>query len=61
MEYALEINDLVKRYPTSASRRKGFFFIHGGIRSFSGIFSLLKGVKGPFIEALRGVNIRVKK
>ncbi len=63
MEYTIETTGLVKRYPTSARRERGhFFFRRGGrIDSFSSILSVLKGVKGPFIEALRGVDLKIKK
>lgn len=60
-EYAIETIDLVKRYPTSARKERGFFGFHGGqVTSFGGILSVLRGTKGPFIEALRGVNLKVK-
>lgn len=65
MEYAIETIDLVKRYPTSARRWRGAFFPGGSrgggrVDSFSGMLSVLRGTKGPFIEALRGVNLRIK-
>ena len=65
-DYAIETVELVKRYPTTARKvrdregrraaRRG-----GGIQSFRGILSAIKGVKGPFIEALRGINLKVKR
>ena len=66
MEYAIETIDLVKRYPTSARRDRGVFHFGGGrggspVDSFSGILNILRGTKGPFIEALRGVNLKIKK
>ena len=63
--YTIETNKLVKRYPTSAKRRRGrgfhFHGHHGHIHSLGGILSIIKGTKGPFIEALRGVDLKVKK
>ncbi len=65
MDYAIETIDLVKRYPTSSrSERAGL--LHGGhhgggrVVSFGGMLSALRGTKGPFMEALRGVNLRIK-
>lgn len=70
--YAIETIELVKRYPTTARREMGErvgggrIIIRtsggrGGVQSFGGILSAIKGTKGPFIEALRGVNLKVKK
>ncbi len=64
-EYAIETINLVKRYPTSASRERGIFFQggfggRGRVLSFGGILGALKGMKGPFIEALRGVDLKIK-
>ncbi len=61
--YAIETIGLVKRYPTSARRERGTFF-GGGRRggsfgSFSEIIRVLRGTKGPFIEALRGVDLKI--
>ena len=66
MDYVIKTIELVKRYPTSArkAREGGHFHFHGrggGIHSFGGILSVIKGTKGPFIEALRGVNLQVEK
>jgi ABC-2 type transport system ATP-binding protein len=65
MEYAIETIGLVKRYPTSVRRERGGLFFggfHGGGRvdSFGGIIGVLRGMKGPFIEALRGVDLKIK-
>lgn len=65
--YAIETIDLVKRYPTSARRQgavsgRGFGGRgHGGVDSFGSIFSFFKRKKGPYVEALRGVNLQIKK
>jgi len=65
LEYAIETVDLVKRYPTTLSRT-----IAGGPRghgsrgtvgSFSTILEAIKGSRGPFIEALKGINLRIKR
>jgi ABC-2 type transport system ATP-binding protein len=62
VEYTIETIDLVKRYPTSARRDRAFPGRFGTrVDSFNGILSVLKGTKGPFIEALRGVNLQIKK
>jgi len=60
-EYAIETIDLVKRYPTSARRERDGPGGHIGrqVTSFSGVFNALKGSKGPFVEALRGVSLKV--
>ncbi|MFH0848897.1 MAG: ABC transporter ATP-binding protein [archaeon] len=63
MEYAIETIDLIKRYPISARRETGGYGFgghRGGINSFTAMTSLLRGSRGPFIEALRGVNLRIK-
>ena len=57
MDYAIETIGLVKRYPTAA-RLEGHY--HGG-PSFGGILNTFKRTKGPFIEALRGVDLQVKR
>ena len=65
-DYVIETRDLVKRYPASTrTRAEGGPFRFGGrgggVSSFGGILGLITGTKGPFIEALRGVNLQVKK
>ena len=65
MNYAIETINLVKRYPTSA-RRGGTARGRGGsgrgsVDSFGGILRVLRGRKGPFIEALRGINLQIKQ
>jgi len=63
-DYAIETIDLVKRYPTSRrSETGGAFFHHGprSVQSLGGILSAIKGTEGPFIEALRGVNLKIKR
>lgn len=63
--YAIETIDLIKRYPTTGRSDEGGF--RGGpgggrgIRSFGSIFGVLKRTQGPYIEALRGVNLQIKK
>jgi ABC-2 type transport system ATP-binding protein len=69
MEYAIETIGLVKRYPTSQPpRMRGLFSPgagpvggRGGPTSFSEIIRVLRGKKGPFVEALRGVDLKVKE
>lgn len=60
-EYAIETIDLVKKYPTSARRERGAFGHGGQVTSFSGILGVLRGTKGPFVEALRGVSLKIEK
>ncbi len=64
MDAAIETVNLVKRYPTSARQgREGrFLYWHGGsVPSMGGFLNVLKGTKGPFIEALRGVSLKIGK
>ncbi len=62
MEYAIETIDLVKRYPTSARNEHAHIHIGGAhVHPVGGILKLFKSNKGPFIEALRGVNLKVKE
>jgi ABC-2 type transport system ATP-binding protein len=61
MNYTIETIGLVKRYPTSA--KSGAVGPDGRpkVRGVStGIFSALRSSKGPFIEALRGVDLQIK-
>jgi len=65
-EYVIETINLIKRYPTSARREMGppHGRFHGGfggqVVSFGGILNILRKRKGPFIEALRGVDLKIK-
>ncbi|HYA22374.1 MAG TPA: ABC transporter ATP-binding protein [Thermoproteota archaeon] len=63
MGYAIETVDLVKRYSTSTRNVRGRFGGPGpgpwGVTSFSGLLNVLKRPKGPFVEALRGVNLKI--
>lgn len=75
-EFAIETINLIKRYPTSSKKLEerghpppgppppgpppGGMGFHGP-PMMGGFFALLKGSRGPFIEALRGVNLKVKK
>jgi ABC-2 type transport system ATP-binding protein len=61
MNYTIETIGLVKRYPTSA--RSGTVGPDGRpkVRGVSTvIFNALKSSKGPFIEALKGVDLQIK-
>ena len=65
MEYAIETVNLVKRYPTTA-RRDVVRGPHGhgargNIGSMGAILEAIRGSRGPFIEALKGVNLRIGK
>jgi ABC-2 type transport system ATP-binding protein len=62
MSYAIEAIGLVKRYPTSA--KAGTVAPDGRprVRGVStGIFSALWGSKGPYIEALKGVDLKINR
>jgi ABC-2 type transport system ATP-binding protein len=65
LTYAIETIDLVKRYPTRARGEGGGFWGGrgggGAVGSFVNILGVLKGTKGPFLEALRGVNLQIKQ
>ncbi len=65
MDYAIETIDLVKRYPKRArGEGRGFGGGRGGggaVNSFVNILGVLKGTRGPFLEALRGVNLQIKQ
>ncbi len=61
--YAIETRGLIKRYPTTArmtegGRGRGF---GGSVSSFGNIFGVLKRRQGSYIEALRGIDLQVKK
>lgn len=64
MDYAIEVSNLVKRYPTSkkddasvASARGQ----RGNVGGMKTILGALRGNKGPFIEALKGIDLKVKR
>ena len=65
MEYAIETVNLVKRYPTTS--RKDIVGLvhghagHGTVGSVSAILEAIRGSRGPFIEALKSVNLRIKE
>ncbi len=64
MNYAIETVDLVKRYSTTARSNIASFGARpkpGSISSFTGIFNLLKKGQGPYIEALKKVNLKIQK
>lgn len=66
MEYPIEIIDLFKRYPVSvkklhqnrSSRNVSWRTPPG---DHSGILNYFRSINGPYIEALRGVNLKVKE
>jgi len=63
MNYAIETINLVKRYPTATKKARGERFHRRSDRiySFTSLINAIRGIKGPFIEALRGVNLKVKR
>ncbi len=58
----IQIRGLVKRYPTR-SPGEGGRWGHGGgsVGSFASIKSFFSRHKGPFIEALRGIDLDIKR
>jgi ABC-2 type transport system ATP-binding protein len=58
LESVVETVGLVKRYPTKARGTQGR---RGHPSSFGGLFSFFAAHRGPFIEALRGVDLQVRK
>lgn len=64
MTYAIETIDLVKRYPTKASRAvrpgQGGPVARRRVDSLGDLFSTVTAEHGTFIEALRGVNLQIK-
>jgi ABC-2 type transport system ATP-binding protein len=62
MDSAIQITGLVKRYPTRALG-EGHHWGHGGhsVGSFASIKHFLSGTNGPFVEALRGIDLEIRK
>jgi len=65
VEYAIETINLVKRYPTSsrlatAGTPRGPA-TRGSVGSLGVIIDSIRGSRGPFIEALKGINLRIKE
>jgi ABC-2 type transport system ATP-binding protein len=65
VEYAIETINLVKRYPTSSRLATAGMprgpAARGTVGSFGAIIDAVKGSRGPFIEALKGINLRIRK
>jgi len=66
VKYTIETIGLVKRYPTTLRKAVGGGFPyrsprHVEVGSFGGILGAIHGSRGPFIEALKGVSIRIKE
>jgi ABC-2 type transport system ATP-binding protein len=60
MSHAIEINGLVKRYPTTATAGAVAPDGRPRVRGVStGIFGALRGHRGPYIEALKGIDLRI--
>ena len=61
MEYAIETINLLKRYPTSSrSLDIGFWHAQGRVGSFRAVLDAIRGTRGPFVEALKGVTLRIQ-
>ena len=65
MEYAIETINLVKRYPTSSRLATAGMprgpAARGNVGGFGAIIDAVKGSRGPFIEALKGITLRIKE
>jgi len=65
VEYAIETVNLIKRYPTSSRLSTAGMprgpAARGNVGSFGAIIDAVKGSRGPFIEALRGINLRIRE
>jgi ABC-2 type transport system ATP-binding protein len=65
VEYAIETINLVKRYPTSSRLATAGMprgpAARGNVGGFGAIIDAVKGSRGPFIEALKGINLRIKE
>ncbi len=64
MEYAIETINLVKRYPTSSRLATAGMprgpAARGNVGGIGAIIDAVKGSRGPFIEALKGITLRIK-
>ena len=65
MEYAIETINLVKRYPTSSRLATAGMprgpATRGSVGSLGVIIDSIRGSRGPFIEALKGINLRIRE
>jgi ABC-2 type transport system ATP-binding protein len=59
--YAIETFGLVKRYPSSGEDWGGWGHGRGTIGSLDGLLHLLRRKKRSYVEALRGIDIQVRK
>jgi ABC-2 type transport system ATP-binding protein len=65
VEYAIETINLVKRYPTNSRLATAGMprgpAARGNVGSLGVIIDAVKGSRGPFIEALRGITLRIRE
>jgi ABC-2 type transport system ATP-binding protein len=69
--YAIETRELIKRYPTTVPKEEGGRGggmgggrgggMAGGVSSFGNIFNVFRKHRGSYLEALRGIDLQVKK
>lgn len=59
--YAIETIGLVKRYPTRLDDSGGLYGRHSSTDSFVAIFDLVRNRKRSYIEALRGIDLQIKR
>ena len=60
--YAIETIGLTKRYPTKRDDSGGLYGRgHGSTDSFIAIFDVLRNKKRGYIEALRGIDLQIKR
>ncbi|MBI4284025.1 MAG: ABC transporter ATP-binding protein [Chloroflexi bacterium] len=60
-DYAIETIGLVKRYPMTRDEGGSWGHGRGSIDSLDGILSILRKKKRAYIEALRGIDLQIKK
>ncbi len=60
-KYAIETIGLTKRYPTARDTSEGMYGRRSSTDSFIGIFDVLRNRKRGYIEALRGIDLQIKK
>jgi ABC-2 type transport system ATP-binding protein len=63
VNYAIETINLVKRYPTNSRIATGMPRgpTRGSVGSLGAIIEAIKGSQGPYIEALKGVNLKIRE
>ncbi|MBI2850390.1 MAG: ABC transporter ATP-binding protein [Chloroflexi bacterium] len=60
-KYAIETIGLTKKYPTRRDDSGGLYGRHSSTDSFVAIFDVLRNRKRSYIEALRGIDLQIRK